>query len=458
MQNAPQKVLAALLLTGSLLLVGCDSNLTGNQLDDGQSATTTNAVPLGGATLPQDELGPFDGIAPAGSDLISDGTGLFVDQGVPGEGSFTLVFPNEAIAVNAAYFYYAGRYESLTDPAECPSTAGITVNGQSVTGDLIGESPAEALDRAYCTFRADASSFFSSFSAANKSFDFDIDDFTALHPYGLSVLAAYDDGTPSNVIDVREGNDFAWKYAIKNGLPASMKVTEPVLYEFPSEAEDREATLRLFVGDTKTDRNDRISVSIDGTEVLNESDFFVGSSGEEWSDRAVPLTIPANTTSSTSTVEVQIFSEGLDPESLVWTVSALSVAPIPLPPTAECTFTWGYWKNHFGDWPQGRTPDMDFFASDMTWEEVLTSPVRGNQYFNLAHQYIAAKLNALNGASTVAVDTELMTAENLFATYTPDDISGLRGNSPLRKQFVNLAGILDEYNNGIIGPGHCDDQ
>jgi hypothetical protein len=212
------------------------------------------------------------------------------------------------------------------------------------------------------------------------------------------------------------------------------------------------------VGDTEVDRNDRITISIDGTEVLNESNFFVGSSGEEWSDRAVPLTIPANTTSSTSTVEVQLFSEGSNPESLVWAMSALSVAPIPLPPTAGCTFTWGYWKNHFEEWPQGRTPDMDFFLSGMTWEEVLSTPVRGNQYFNLGHQFIAAKLNALNGASTVALETELTTSENLFATYTPDAIRGLRGNAPLRKQFVNLAGILDEYNNGIIGPGHCDDQ
>lgn len=430
---------------------------------------TATASPM--VAQPQDELGPFAGIAPEGSDIISAGTGLFLGQGVPGEGSFTLVLPSETIAVNAAYFYYAGRYESLKDPAECPSSAEITVNGQAVTGSLVGESPAGVLDLAYCTFRADASSFFSSFSPANMSFDFDIKGFTALRPYGLSVLVAYDDGTSNNLIDVREGHDFAWWLAGDIGLPASTTRTERQTYEFPAAPVGREATLRLMVGDTQADRQDHIIVWVNGTEVLNEFNFFVAGSGPEWSDRAIPITIPAQS-SGTSVVEVELFSEGdadgdgnpdepsptngLDPESISWIVSTLSVEPPPTGP--NCTFTWGFWKNHFEDWPSTVSPQDIFFLSNMTWAEVLGTPVRGNQYYNLAHQYIAAKLNSLNGADVNDLNGALTTAEGLFNTYTPADIAGLRGNNPTRKNFVNTAATLDAFNNGEIGPGHCNDQ
>jgi hypothetical protein len=46
----------------------------------------------------------------------------------------------------------------------------------------------------------------------------------------------------------------------------------------------------------------------------------------------------------------------------------------------------------------------------------------------------------------------------LFGTYTPAQIAALRGNSPIRAQFTSLAGILDGYNNGLTGPGHCSEQ
>lgn len=43
-----------------------------------------------------------------------------------------------------------------------------------------------------------------------------------------------------------------------------------------------------------------------------------------------------------------------------------------------------------------------------------------------------------------------------FNTYTPEYIGGLKGNDTLRQQFLELKDILDQYNNGIIGPGKCE--
>jgi hypothetical protein len=133
-----------------------------------------------------------------------------------------------------------------------------------------------------------------------------------------------------------------------------------------------------------------------------------------------------------------------------------------------CTLTQGYWKTHshrgpapyddawlnLGDADGDGTiegADETFFLSGKTYYEVLWTAPAGNVYYNLAHQYIAAKLNILNGASsTPAVNAAITYAETFFKTYTP-------ANHPKsqRTAATTNAGILDSYNNGVTGPGHC---
>lgn len=133
-----------------------------------------------------------------------------------------------------------------------------------------------------------------------------------------------------------------------------------------------------------------------------------------------------------------------------------------------CTLTPGYWKTHsdkgpapFDDtWdllPNGS--DTIFFLSGQTYYEVLwTNPQGGNAYYILAHAYIAAELNQLNGADFSAVQDAFDEATGLFEAYTPEQIGALKGKNPLRQQFLKLATILDDYNNGLIGPGHCSED
>jgi len=127
-----------------------------------------------------------------------------------------------------------------------------------------------------------------------------------------------------------------------------------------------------------------------------------------------------------------------------------------------CTLTQGYWKTHslhgpapYDDaWlnigPAGA--DTTFFLSGKTYYEVLWTSPAGNVYYILAQQYIAAKLNILNGASsTPQVDAAIAFAENFFATKTPtSSLTRAQRNAVLAN-----ATILDNYNNGLIGPGHC---
>ena len=129
-----------------------------------------------------------------------------------------------------------------------------------------------------------------------------------------------------------------------------------------------------------------------------------------------------------------------------------------------CTLTPGYWKTHsqYGPAPYDTTwavigEDTTFYLSGQTYYEVLwTSPERGNAYYILAHPFIAAKLNIAKGASVPAdVQTAITDATDLFNTYNPDEIGALKGRDELRAQFITLASVLDEYNNGITGPGHC---
>ncbi len=145
-----------------------------------------------------------------------------------------------------------------------------------------------------------------------------------------------------------------------------------------------------------------------------------------------------------------------------------SVLKFDIEPTTNggCTLTPGYWKTHseFGPAPYNNTwaqlPDgasTTFFLSGKTYYQVLWTSPRGNAYYNLSFHYIAAGLNFLNGADPTAAQAAYNDATVLFNTYTPAQIGALKGNNALRQQFINLAGILGNYNEGIIGPGHCDD-
>ncbi len=122
-----------------------------------------------------------------------------------------------------------------------------------------------------------------------------------------------------------------------------------------------------------------------------------------------------------------------------------------------CTYTQGYWKTHAkkgsrkydNTWDElDDGPKTLFFNSGKSYIKVLwTHPRRGNEYYILAHQYIAAELNQLNGASIpINVKEAFDKATDLFAgTETAE-----------RSEWIAISELLDDYNSGIIGPGHCD--
>lgn len=131
-----------------------------------------------------------------------------------------------------------------------------------------------------------------------------------------------------------------------------------------------------------------------------------------------------------------------------------------------CTLTQGYWKTHseYGPAPSDDTwallppagPDSPLFDSAKTWYEAFwTPPRKGNAYWILAHQYMAAVLNQLNGANT---PTEVSEAIGAAEAFLEDfgEYDGAKGKA--RKEMIELAGILAAYNEGQVGPGHCSED
>lgn len=137
----------------------------------------------------------------------------------------------------------------------------------------------------------------------------------------------------------------------------------------------------------------------------------------------------------------------------------------PKPANPGCTYTLGYWKNHA--WPVHPafppstldTWEADngwsgtpwyFFDTRLRWRTVLGTPPRGDAYYILAHQYIAAILNQQNGAY---VPENVRMA--LMYSYRYFSMSPTERAAVSRAQLTSTASLLDAYNNGRLGVPHC---
>lgn len=147
---------------------------------------------------------------------------------------------------------------------------------------------------------------------------------------------------------------------------------------------------------------------------------------------------------------VRIRANGLaggDPSAFTETmvVSSSSLA-------ANCTFTLGYWKNHTGEWPVTNLTlgTVNYTAAELL--SILNQPAGGNKLVILAHQLIAAKLNLANGADPTAAAATIAAADALIGALVVPPVGG--DNLP-NNPATTYSNLLDDFNNGIIGPGHC---
>lgn len=118
-----------------------------------------------------------------------------------------------------------------------------------------------------------------------------------------------------------------------------------------------------------------------------------------------------------------------------------------------CTLTLGFWKNHAADWPVSSLTLGSVTYTQAQLLSILNAPVKGNGLISLAHQLIAAKLNIADGASDTDIATAIADADALIGALVVPPV----GSGSLATSAVSsLVTALNNYNNGITGPGHCD--
>jgi hypothetical protein len=119
-----------------------------------------------------------------------------------------------------------------------------------------------------------------------------------------------------------------------------------------------------------------------------------------------------------------------------------------------CTLTQGYWRTHNTEaevpalqesWPIAEDTQM----CGMGWLDILHTSPKGDAWLILAHQYIAAQLNVSSGASTTA---EVDAAMSSAAGY----LDGCAISDADHDAALAASALLDAYNNGDVGPGHCE--
>lgn len=136
-----------------------------------------------------------------------------------------------------------------------------------------------------------------------------------------------------------------------------------------------------------------------------------------------------------------------------------------------CTYSKGYWKNHAGFGPQddmltqylpiwlgnddgdkSLAVTTDTIAVDVLHQHVYGAPKNG--ITKLYAQLLAAKLNIANGADDSDIADVISDADDFLEMYDWNDWDDLSKDD--KHMVLDWKDSLDDYNNGKIGPGHCD--
>lgn len=120
----------------------------------------------------------------------------------------------------------------------------------------------------------------------------------------------------------------------------------------------------------------------------------------------------------------------------------------------HCTRTQGYWRTHniYAAQPNKQTPwpiSEDQIGCGDTWYNWLWAEPNGDAWIILAHQWIAAQLNWGSGAP---ITPEVEDAIYGGAAY----LNFCEVSDEDREAALEIAAVLDAYNNGNAGVASCD--
>ncbi len=120
-----------------------------------------------------------------------------------------------------------------------------------------------------------------------------------------------------------------------------------------------------------------------------------------------------------------------------------------------CTRTRGYWKNHEESWPVDSLVLGGISYTQAECLEILDAPTRGDVSYQMASQLIASKLNVAAGADDSDIADVIVAADAWIVDHDIDG-SGIPLGTVDYDGDEDIKDDLDDWNNGVTGPGHCD--
>ncbi|WP_291423983.1 hypothetical protein [Deinococcus sp.] len=142
--------------------------------------------------------------------------------------------------------------------------------------------------------------------------------------------------------------------------------------------------------------------------------------------------------------------------------TTLSAQDIQTPTGPNCTRTIGYWKNH----PQqlaallpvqlGKFGGSKSLLVDNVAQATQLLTFKGNAsngIVKLYAQLLASKLGAFGGTDISSIQDTVTQADAFLAQHNAADWSGLSASQ--QAQVLSWMTTLDRYNNGLVGPSHC---
>jgi len=394
----------------------------------------------------------------AGSGFAEGGVGM-VDTD---SGTLDITVPAGATVEQVLLYWMGGTTEADGDDT-------IEVDGNPVTGDLIGGPTNFFANYDFRAYRADVTAEGWVVPGANSftitGFNFDFSGGTLDENNGAGMIVIYDDGTAAE-LQLFDGLDMAFfKFS------STLDATAPVTFDFAAEGSDRTAQFVVLAGSVGRDRPNMITVTTSaGDQVFDNP---LGSmDGLLFDSITLDVLVPAGDIQLTAQL-FSVVSEDPLGASLGWVGTGLSV-PVTPPVQGGCTLTIGFWKKHAG-LGRGNQDDVlsqylplwlgddggskSYLVTDAGMAvDFLSQKVYGkpnNGITKLYAQMLAAKLNVAAMASDGDIAMYLADADAFLADYNYMDWDSL--SDEMVDDVMMWHDAFDDYNNGRIGPGHCDE-
>ena len=271
-----------------------------------QAPAPTVSGPLTSALNGTETLGDITIPVEAGTGIVVGGVGTRTVQPA------TMTF-NVPGTVKQVILYWEGNNPTAVGDNQ------ITVEGNTVTGTLIGGPTYFYTNAHTTTYRADLTSLGVVTAGANS---IDVSGMNYVKNNGAGVMVIYDDGSAPAQIGIKDGSDCAYYL-----FAPPLDTTVPQTFTFAAATIARQATLAILASSVEANRPNIIRVTVGGV-TTDLVDPLYNSGGSKFDAYMTTVNIPAGATEMT----VQCLS-AKDPTStftgdiasLIWNCAGLSV-------------------------------------------------------------------------------------------------------------------------------------